>query len=328
LDTEGRRDPLLREEHKLITSEPNPDITAWKAGSAPVAVVMISLNESHNMDAVLQNLAGWAQEVFLVDSYSADETVDIALRHGVHVVQRRFKGFGDQWNFALSTLPIKAPWTMKLDPDERLSDALKGELEERMINPQHKPENAVSIVAYRLPIRLFFMGKRLPHVLNLIRIWRTGAARFSDVLANEHALFDGNENQISEEIHHLDSPDLTHWFNKQNQYSTAEALSQYNQFPLTDAPKLFGTRMQRRMWLKRNIWRFPGRYAFLFVYHLLVVGAWRSGRVGWMWSHLRTEVFRMQEYKLFEMNLRGQRSPSQHITTRSTTSDPRVTQYE
>jgi Glycosyl transferase family 2 len=40
-------------------------------------------------------------KVFLVDSYSQDDTVDIALRHGVHVVQRRFKGFGDQWNFAL-----------------------------------------------------------------------------------------------------------------------------------------------------------------------------------------------------------------------------------
>lgn len=62
---------------------PNP----WVRGTAPVAVVMISLNEGHNMEAVLQNLAGWAQEVFLVDSYSQDDTVDIALRH---VVQRRF----------------------------------------------------------------------------------------------------------------------------------------------------------------------------------------------------------------------------------------------
>ena len=53
---------------------------------------MISLNEAHNMEAVLQNLAGWAQEVFLVDSCSADDTVGIALRHGVHVVQRRFQG--------------------------------------------------------------------------------------------------------------------------------------------------------------------------------------------------------------------------------------------
>ena len=86
---------------------------------------MITLNEGHNMAAVLENLRGWAQEVFIVDSYSKDDTVDIALKHGAHVVQRQFRGFGDQWNFAMSQLPITAPWTMKLDPDERLTDALK-----------------------------------------------------------------------------------------------------------------------------------------------------------------------------------------------------------
>ena len=62
----------------------------WIPGTAPVAVIMITLNEGHNMEAVLENLKGWAQEVFLVDSYSQDDTVDIALRHGVHIVQRRF----------------------------------------------------------------------------------------------------------------------------------------------------------------------------------------------------------------------------------------------
>ena len=82
---------------------------------------MIARNEAHNMEAVLDNIAGWAKEVFLVDSYSTDATVDIAVKHGVYVVQRRFRGFGDQWNFALSALPISAPWTMKLDPDERLT---------------------------------------------------------------------------------------------------------------------------------------------------------------------------------------------------------------
>src|SRR5437762_12055632 len=37
----------------------------WKPGSAPVAVVMISLNEAHNMEGVVQNLKGWAHEVCL-----------------------------------------------------------------------------------------------------------------------------------------------------------------------------------------------------------------------------------------------------------------------
>ncbi len=31
-----------------------------------------------------------------------------------------------------------------------------------------------------------------------------------------------------------------------------------------------------------------------------MLGAWRAGKVGWIWARLRTEVFRLQEYKYFE----------------------------
>ena len=47
----------------------------WKPGKAPVAVIMISLNEGHNIESVCQNLKGWAEEVYLLDSFSQDNTV-------------------------------------------------------------------------------------------------------------------------------------------------------------------------------------------------------------------------------------------------------------
>jgi glycosyltransferase involved in cell wall biosynthesis len=273
----------------------------WVPGTAPVAVVMISLNEAHNMEAVLQNITGWAQQVFLVDSCSADETVSIALRYGVHVVQHPFKGFGDQWNFALRELPITAQWTMKLDPDERLTDDLKRQIEQAAGND--------AFTAYRVPIRLYFMGAKLPSVLRLTRLWRTGTVKFSDVLANEHAHSQGPEGEMRAEIMHLDSPDLDHWLTKQNRYTTAEAASQFEGRALALAPRFFGSKLERRMWLKKNFWKVPGRYSILFLYHLLVVGAWRAGRVGWIWARLRTEVYRLWEYKRFEMERRGCLTP-------------------
>lgn len=273
------------------------DTKVWKAGSAPVAVVMISLNEAHNLPAVLDNLEGWAQEVFLVDSCSADETVDIALSRGVHVVQRRFTGFGDQWNFALQQLPIKAPWTMKLDPDERLTPELKEEIERQVRSTRH--------VAFSVPIRLFFMETRLPSVLRLSRLWRTGKAAFSDVKANEHLVFQGSEGAFQEEVLHMDSPDLDHWLTKQNRYTTAEAISQFEKRALAAEPRLFGSRLERRMWIKRHFWKMPGRYFALFLYHLLIIGAWRAGKVGWIWSRLRCDVYRLWEYKRFEIEKTG-----------------------
>jgi len=270
------------------------------------------------MEAVLHNLQGWAQEVFLVDSYSQDATVDIALRHGVHVVQRRFRGFGDQWNFALRELPITAPWTMKLDPDERLSDALKQEIQ--------LAAGRQECNAFFLKIRLMFMGKPLPIRLKLLRMWRTGCAATSDVAVNEHFKVAGDTETFQYDIEHHDSPDLDHWLEKQNRYTTAEAIVAYQGASLADVPRLCGTSLQRRMWLKKNFYRVPGRYLMLFLYYWLVQGTWRAGWVGYAWARLRTDVMRLIEYKRREMVITG-RLPVQRVYGPGA-ADARVPQYD
>ena len=293
-------------------------IEGWQPGIAPVAVLMISLNEAHNMEAVLSNLKGWAQEVFLVDSYSADETVDIALRHGVHVVQRRFRGFGDQWNFALRELPITAPWTMKLDPDERLSDALKRNLADAM-----RRGEADGLAMQR---RLWFMGRPLPVRQQILRAWKTGTCRFSDVLVNEHPLVEGRVQPVAGELEHHDSPDLEHWLHKQNKYTSAEALAAVRGDALPVPPRLFGNALQRRMWLKRHFSRIPFRYALVFLYYLVFSGIWRAGYIGLIWARLRADVYRFRQYKIFEMRATGG-MPGRALLAPGHP-DPRVQQFD
>lgn len=289
----------------------------WGPGTAPVGVIMIALNEAHHMEAVLRNLEGWAQEVFLVDSYSSDGTVDIALAHGVHVVQRAFTGFGDQWNFALRELPIAAPWTMKLDPDERLSDALKHEIVAAMAS--------AGFDGYECPRRLYFMDRPLPVRQWLVRLWRSGKAQFTDVQVNEHARVDGSIGRLRSDIEHHDSPDLAHWLDKQNRYTTAEAVAAYEGRKLADEPRLFGTRLQRRMWTKKHYMRLPFRYALMFLYHYVALGAWRAGWVGYAWSRLRCDVYRLCEYKLREIRLTGRLPLARPAGPGQP--DPRVRQY-
>jgi glycosyltransferase involved in cell wall biosynthesis len=265
--------------------------------AAPVAVIMISLNEAHNMESVLESLKGWAQEVFLVDSYSVDDTVEIALRHEVNVVQREFRGFGDQWNFALHELPVTAPWTMKLDPDERLTDELKSSILEQL---DRDNESAISFDR-----RLWFMGRPLPVRQEVLRVWKTGTCRFSDVSVNEHPIVEGKVVKVKGELVHLDSPDLDHWLEKQNRYSTAEAVMAHTGAKLSDEPRILGSPFQRRMWLKANFHRLPFRYSLFFLYNYLVKGAFMAGWVGYMWSWLRADVMRFMDYKRREMKIIG-----------------------
>lgn len=283
--------------HRMVRCCDKSSESQWYPGKAPVAVVLISLNEGHNMRAVLENITGWAQEVFLVDSCSQDRTIDIALEFGVHVVQRNFRGFGDQWNFALNELPIRAPWTMKLDPDERLTDELKDSIE--MIIADNYA-NGIT-----LQRRLWFMGRVLPVNQPILRLWKSGTCRFTDVAVNEHPIVDGPLVKARGYMEHHDSPDLDHWLVKQNRYTTVEAINQSQGSALAVEPRLFGVSLERRMWLKRNFWKIPGRYVILFLYHYFVLGAWRAGKVGWIWSHMRVEVYRIWEYKYYEIQCLG-----------------------
>jgi glycosyltransferase involved in cell wall biosynthesis len=271
----------------------------WDSGPVPVSVILISLNEAHNMEEVLQNLSGWASEVFLVDSCSSDATVDIALKYGVHVVQRYFDGFGSQWNFALDSLPISNPWVMKLDPDERISSELKSSLEVII-----KKNICTGVNIER---RLWFMGSILPVTQIILRLWKRGSCRFTDVKVNEHPIVEGGLELASGYLEHHDSPNLDHWIAKQNNYTTTEAINQYTNGALAAIPKLLGSSLERRVWLKKYFWKFPGKYSALFVYHYLILGSWKCGRIGWMWSHLRVEVYRYWGYKKIEMDITGQK---------------------
>ncbi len=265
---------------------------------APLAVLMISRNEAHNMAAVLDNLEGFAQEIFLVDSYSTDDTVKTALGRGVHVVQRPFRGFGDQWNFAVSKLPVTAPWTMKLDPDERLTEPLKAAIRDALA----RPDDADAFVLVR---KLWFMGKPLPVQQGLLRIWKTGTCRFSDVLVNEHAIVAGRQRTLSGILEHRDSPNLDHWLAKQNAYTTAEALSAWQGARLAAQGRLFGSALERRQWLKTKFIDSPFIGTAIFLYYVFVLGIWRAGRVGMIWALLRRDVHRLIIYKRREMELLG-----------------------
>ena len=307
----GRSQPVAGA--RPADASPRPE---WPAGRAPVAVVMITLNEAHNMAAVLDNLRGWAQEVFVVDSFSTDDTVSLALRGGARVVQRRFRGFGDQWNFALRELPLAAPWTMKLDPDERLTDRLKDSIIACIAGGR-----ADGLITVR---RLFFLGHRLPATYVETRVWRTGRGRFTDRAVNEHAVVNGRLVRTAGELDHLDSPDLDHWLDKQNRYTTAEAALLHRGAHAV-APSLFGDRLERRAWLKVWYPKLPGRYVVTFLWHYLVMGAWRAGRGGFVWARWRTFVYRLTCEKLRELERGG--TSSRRSPDPAGRPDPRVPQY-
>jgi glycosyltransferase involved in cell wall biosynthesis len=265
----------------------------------PVTAILLTLNEEENLPGALDDLKKIVEEIFVVDSLSTDRTVDVALERGVGIVQRPFTDFGDQWNWALEKLPIKSEWTFKLDPDERLPESLVTELRQLF-------DSGPRCTAYALRRRLWIMGKPLNQKQWVLRLWRTGTCRFSDVIVNEQPLVEGEVGQLSGVMEHLDAADLHRWYEKQNRHTTMEAIMKMRQDAPAMPPRLFGNEAERRLFFKKIFFRFPFRYQLAWLYHVVWQRAFLSGSVGLAWAKLRIEnYYRPIDYKVREMRTTG-----------------------
>ena len=90
----------------------------------PLSAVIISYNEERNIGRCIRSLLAVADEVVVVDSFSTDETVKIALSLGAVVGQLKFEGYICQKNKAIKMATHDL--VLLLDADEALSDELSG----------------------------------------------------------------------------------------------------------------------------------------------------------------------------------------------------------
>ena len=94
----------------------------------PLSAVILTKDEEVNLSRCLERMAGWADQVFVVDSGSSDRTVEIAREAGATVVEHPFENYVAQRNWALRNLPFKNEWVLFIDADEYPTEELKREI--------------------------------------------------------------------------------------------------------------------------------------------------------------------------------------------------------
>ena len=94
----------------------------------PVSVLVPIKNEAENLPRCLACVQ-WADEIFVVDSQSTDNSEQIAEQYGAKVVQFEFNGsWPKKKNWALEHLPFKNDWVFILDADEVLPESSRTEM--------------------------------------------------------------------------------------------------------------------------------------------------------------------------------------------------------
>lgn len=197
------------------------------SGRASIAVIILTYNETLHLPRALEHIVGFAQEIFVVDSFSTDGTVDLARAHGAHVLQHPFQNYAKQFEWALENAPITAEWVMRLDADEVVEADLAAEIVAKL------PQLPSDVTGVNLNRKTIFQGKFIRHggryPLTLLRIWRRGKAHIEDRWMDEHmVLAEGRSVTFSGGFADHNLQDLTFFTDKHNRYASREALDVLN----------------------------------------------------------------------------------------------------
>lgn len=261
---------------------------------ATLAVVILTYNEEANLAQALDSVAGWANEVFILDSQSTDQTLDIAAQYGCHIAQNKFENYAKQRNYALDHLPIRSEWVLFLDADEWLPEALKQEISTLITT---SPEENGFFINWRL----IWMGRwirRGYYPSWILRLFRHGKGRCEDRAVNEHLIVEGKAGQLRNDFMHEDRKGVTDWIAKHNGYATREAQELFNTRVTPDYreidARLFGTQAQRKRWLRYKVWnRLPPliRPFFYFFYRYVLSGGFLDGKEAFIYHFLQALWF-------------------------------------
>ncbi len=182
-----------------------------------VTPLILTFNEAPNIGRVLEQLT-WAREIVLVDSFSDDQTVEIANSFtNVRVVQRQFDNHAAQWSFGLRETGISTEWVLALDADYVLTPGFIEEL--KVLQPQTQTSG------YRARFTYCVKGHPLrsgvyPAVSVL---YRKALAEYSLDGHTQRLELKGKVETLRSRILHDDRKSLQRWFQSQQKYMALEA---------------------------------------------------------------------------------------------------------
>jgi glycosyltransferase involved in cell wall biosynthesis len=182
-----------------------------------ITPLILTFNEAPNIGRMLAQLR-WAEDIVVVDSFSDDETVEIAGSFPqVRVVQRKFDNHASQWNFGLNETGIKTEWVLAMDADFVLTPAFVDEL--RTIAPAPKVSGYQARFTYCVSGRALRSGVYPPVTV----LYRKGGAEYSQDGHTQRVITAGAVETTSARILHDDRKSLSRWFESQQRYMSLEA---------------------------------------------------------------------------------------------------------
>ena len=274
-----------------------------------ISAIILTYNEEMHIKRCLDNLSSIVKEVFIIDSYSTDKTLEIAKEYeNVTILQNKWVNYATQFNWGLKNAPIKTEWVIRLDADEYLLPELIEELEQKI------PHLEKGITGITLKRRHIFLGKwmkRGTYPVKLLRIFKANKAICEERFMDEHIqLLEGTNVEMEYDFVDHNLNNISWWANKHIGYAIREAVDLLDiEFDLTNAGatdenKQISEQAHKKRMLKHKyamkplFWR---SFAY-FIYRYFFKLGFLEGKEGFLWHFLQGWWYRtLVDAKVFEI---------------------------
>lgn len=273
------------------------------SGAVPITFLVLTFNEEENLAACLESVAGWAEEIIVVDSGSTDRTLEIARWYGAEVLSHPFTSHAEQWNWALSSVPIANEWVLALDADQRVTEELRREIRNILAAEGAAPTGIGGCYVRR---RQIFRGRWIKHggyypkyLLKLFRrdaVWVDKGERVDHhfrvrgkVVKLGYDIIEDNRNELS----------IRSWVEKHNRYAFLQACEEIQRERVGNHPglqaSLRGGPDERILWLKSVWMRAPlyWRPFAYFIYRYFFLLGFLDGKEGFVFHFLQAFWYRL-----------------------------------
>jgi exosortase/archaeosortase family protein len=281
--------------------------------------IILTYNEEQHLPRLLASIKELNAPVFVLDSGSDDNTINIAQKANAVILQNPFVNHPQQWDFALKNFDIKTPWIICLDADQVVTPELK----EKLLNFKEDEHRDIDGIYFNR--KNFFKGRWIKHggyyPFYLLKMIKYGVG-YSDLNENmDHRFIVPGKTEVWKDGHileeNLKENNISFWITKHNRYSDLLAHEEVERMQnirtQTLKPSLFGSPDERTAWLKQLWWQLP-RYVrpmLYFIYRMIFQLGILEGRVGIIFHFLQGFWFRLiVDVKIDEI-LKSQQKPAQ-----------------
>ncbi|MBU2995651.1 glycosyltransferase family 2 protein [Cellulophaga baltica] len=274
-----------------------------------ISTIILTYNEEKHIERCIKNAQQFSSEIFLVDSFSTDNTVSIATELGAKVYQNKWENnHAKQFNWGLDNLPITTTWVFRLDADEYLTEDLISEINTKI------PTISNDISGIVFERKMYFLNTLMTKgmvQMNMLRLFKYQHGVCENRWMDEHIVLTKGET-IQFEGYFVDDNknSLGWWTQKHNNYAIREAIEllnieyslikntqQDNEFEMSEDAQ--SKRDKKKKYADMPLfWR-----SFLyFIYRYIFKLGFTQGKEGFLWHFLQGWWYRtLVDAKIYEV---------------------------